>query len=117
MDYIRRATTFTGNCGDFVVKRPSSAARHRWSVASRVLAATIGGYGFVFLLTAAAPLVLPLQRAEAVLTSTIASFLIYAAIIMAVFHVRSATRAWVWLAVTSLPPFIAIVLLLTKIGG
>jgi hypothetical protein len=39
------------------------------------------------------------------LATTMASFLVYAAIVMAVFHARSAVRAWMWLAVAAvLPP-------------
>jgi hypothetical protein len=45
------------------------------------------------------------SQAQALLATTMASFLVYAAIVMAVFHARSAVRAWMWLAVAAvLPP-------------
>ena len=63
---------------------------------SRILAAVIGGYALTALVTLALSLALPwvgVGQAESVLASTIASFLIYAAVIMGVCHARSALRA------------------------
>lgn len=76
--------------------------RYRWSVFSRVIAAFIGGYALTSLLVVAVSLGWPGNRALAVLSSTLVSFLIYAGIIMAVFHASSATRAWQWIAGTCL---------------
>jgi len=78
----------------------------RLSVLSRVVAAFGGGYVLVSVLTVAASLVLAMMgvnKAEAVLATTIASFLIYALIIMAVFHARSATRAWIGILIATVP--------------
>jgi hypothetical protein len=73
-------------------------ARHRWSVASRVLAAAAGGYALTALATAALSLLLPVlsgaSLAESVLTATLCSFILYAAAVMWVFSTRSAVRAW-----------------------
>lgn len=86
----------------------------RWSVASRTLAATIGGYTFISLMTIAVPLLLGaagVSQPQALLATTMSSFLVYVAIIMAVFHARSATRAWLGLFVAAAPlAFIAALL-------
>ena len=81
-------------------------AKERWSVASRVLAAAGGGYALTALTTLALSLALTwvgAGRAEAVLASTMASFLLYAAIVMAVFHARTAKRAWTGLVLAAVP--------------
>lgn len=76
--------------------RLTSPAR-RWSIAARAAAAIIGGYGFIWLFTAAMTLALRaagLAAADAVLAVTMSSFLIWAVIAMAVFHMQTARRAW-----------------------
>ena len=81
-------------------------AKERWSLASRVLAAAAGGYALTALTTLAASLALTWAgagRAEAVLASTMASFLLYTAIVMAVFHARTALRAWLGLILAAVP--------------
>lgn len=78
----------------------SEKAHHRWSVASRVLAGTLGAYGVASLVTVALSLVLArfgMDRVEAVIAATLASYAIFAIIAMAVFHARSAVHAWGWL--------------------
>lgn len=93
----------------------AGAARRRWSIAARVLAASVGGYALTSLLNLALPLALAsfgVNQAQALLATTTASFLIYAAIIMAVFHARSAARAWAWLAASALPLGLVVWLLL-----
>jgi hypothetical protein len=95
-------------------------AARRWSIASRVLAASIGGYALTSLLTLALPLALAslgIDPAQALLAATTASFLVYAGIIMAVFHARSAARAWAWLAGGALPLGIVVYLLLPGAGA
>ncbi|HUD28895.1 MAG TPA: hypothetical protein VMQ93_08490 [Novosphingobium sp.] len=82
------------------------ARRHRLSVAARTLAGTLGAYGATVQVTVAASLVLArlgMARVEAVTAATLASFAVFAAISMAVFHARSVARAWLWLAATALP--------------
>ena len=93
----------------------ASNARHRWSVASRVLAAIVGGYAVTSLLNFAVPLLLPLfglSQAQGLMAMTMMSFLVYAAIVMAVFHARSAAWAWLWLAVSAIPLGIIVAILL-----
>lgn len=78
----------------------SPAANHLLSVTSRVLAAVVGGYALTSLLNIALPLVLAkagVSMAQTLLSITMASFLVWAAIIMGTFHARSAVRAWIWL--------------------
>ena len=89
--------------------------RYRWPVVSRALAATLGGYALTSLLPLALSLLLPMaggSQAEAVLATTVSSFIAYAAIIMAVFHACGAARAWLWLVVAAVPPVIITALLL-----
>lgn len=78
----------------------------RLSMASRVLAAIAGGYALTSLIILALSYLLPLfgmAQAGAVHAVTVISFLIYAVIIMAVFHTRTAARAWLGLAAAALP--------------
>ncbi|WP_066515239.1 DUF3649 domain-containing protein [Sphingobium cloacae] len=73
---------------------------------SRILAAVGGGYVLTNMLTLLATLALPwlgVSAAEALHATTLASFFLYAAIIMAVFHARSATRAWLGLLAVAAP--------------
>lgn len=78
----------------------SDDARYRWQVLSRVLAAIFGGYLFTSLLTVFLALVWPMPQAEAVVAASLLSFAVYTAAIIWVFSVRSATRAWVGLALS-----------------
>jgi hypothetical protein len=64
------------------------------AVASRAVAAALGGYALATLASIALAGVLPLPRAEAVLTATMASFALYAAAIVWAFAARTAARAW-----------------------
>ena len=73
----------------------------RLSTPSRVLAGTLGAYGVTSLATVALSLALirmGTSKVEAVTAATLASFLIFAVIAMAVFHARSTMRSWAWLA-------------------
>jgi hypothetical protein len=74
---------------------------------SRTLLATVGGYGFASLFAAALSVLLHVgfgvARIEAVLASTLASFLVWAALALGVFHARSAACAWTWVIAVSLP--------------
>jgi hypothetical protein len=92
----------------------------RWSVASRTAAAIVGGYGFTTLLVIALSVLLArfgVNQAQALFGATTASFLIYALAIMAVFHARTATRAWIGLALCSLVPGVIVAVLGTGAAG
>lgn len=95
---------------DIAIPPPQAAAgsarRHRLAVTARTLAGTLGAYGLTAQATVVLSLVLArlgIDRAEAVITATLASFAIFAAISMAIFHAPSAARAWIWLAGTAVP--------------
>jgi len=79
------------------MRRP--AAMSRCSVASRVAAAVLGGYGMaaaaVIFLTAA--LVPVLGRVDAVWLGTMPGTLVFAAGIMLAFAARTALRVWAWM--------------------
>ncbi|WP_157222474.1 hypothetical protein [Novosphingobium sp. AP12] len=76
-------------------------AMERWSLASRVLAGTLGAYALTALLTAALSVLLiqfGVDPVEAATGATISSFAVFTVAAMAVFHARSVMKAWVWLA-------------------
>lgn len=75
--------------------------RYRLAVASRAVAAIAGGYVLSALGAMAMALWLPLARAEAVITGTLASFAVYTCAVMWVFAARDAWRAWAGLAAPS----------------
>lgn len=87
------------------VKGQLSAA-YRWSIASRVLAAALGGYALAALLSSALALLLPrvsnASRADAVLIASLLSFAVYTVAALWVFHARSASRAWAGLGLWAL---------------
>lgn len=77
----------------------SAGAVYRLGVASRSVAAIVGGYVLAALLTMLLSVSLPMARAEAVMTATLLSFAIYTCAVMWVFATRSALRAWLGLAI------------------
>lgn len=81
-------------------------AAWRWSIASRVLAAALGGYALAALLSSALALLLPrisnASRADAVLIASLLSFAVYTVAALWVFHARSASRAWAGLGLWTL---------------
>lgn len=84
-----------------------TGAGYRWGVASRVLAAGLGGYALAALGSSALALLLVraslLARADAVLWSSLLSFALYAVAALWVFSARSATRAWAGLGAACAP--------------
>ena len=82
--------------------RWSPPMRHRIDVALRAVAGIGGGYLLSSLCAAALALFLPLARAEAVITGTLASFVIYTCAVMWAFAARSARAAWLGLGLPAL---------------
>jgi hypothetical protein len=78
-------------------------AAYRWSVASRCLAAAAGGYAVVTLLQLAAVALVPGAYYKALLLTSQTGYLYYTGIIIWCFAARTATRAWLGLAVMALP--------------
>lgn len=73
--------------------------RYRLAVASRALAAIGGGYALSAVCAALLAVVLPLPRAEAVITATLLSFVVFCCAVLWVFAARNAWRAWAGLVV------------------
>jgi len=61
---------------------------------SRVLAAVFGGYALTSGVAVLLSAVLPLSRAEAVLTATLSAFVVYTCAVIWVFAVQDLRRAW-----------------------
>lgn len=82
-----------------------NSARYRWMVASRALAAIVGGFVLTSLITAVLSLLLPritaTPKAEAVLIATLISFVLWTCIVLWIFTARSARRVWVGIALPS----------------
>ena len=78
--------------------KPVVQTGYRWAVASRVLAACLGGYVVAAVVSVALALVLPhvsaASRADGVLIATLLSFAVYTVVALWVFCARSAVRAW-----------------------
>ena len=75
--------------------------RYRWQVASRVLAAVLGGYVLSSLVGVFLSIALPLSRSDAVVTANVLSFAIYTGAVIWVFAVGTLRRAWLGLVVPS----------------
>ena len=91
--------------------RPGAEARRRAGIAMRLLAGVGGGYAVAALFTMALSIGLPMPRAEAVLTATMASFAVYAAAIVWAFAARGVLRAWAGMAATAALLLLALFLL------
>ncbi|SOE52488.1 FIG024006: iron uptake protein [plant metagenome] len=70
-------------------------ARYRLLVLSRIVVAALGGYALASAMAVLLALAWPLPRAEAVMASTLLSFVWYAVAVIWVFSVRSVLRAWI----------------------
>lgn len=82
--------------------KPFPTLPYRLAVASRTLAAVVGGYAVAALLAMAVARGLPLSRSEAATIATIAAVLALPFIAIRVFAVSSASRAWAELVLASL---------------
>lgn len=100
--------------GGLVVMNPSSAdtspgrtlsptTRYRVGMLSRILAASIGGYVLMNIVTVAFTFLLPVENYTAFLFSVQTSFLVYSITIIWVFTARTATKAWLGLLVLAVP--------------
>jgi|TARA_R110000787_G_scaffold199680_2_gene310774 hypothetical protein len=77
------------------MEHPNMTLSYSGRIFSLVLAATLGGYlltSAVMILIAA---ILPLSRADAVITSALLSFAVYTAVVIWIFAVKNAKRAWI----------------------
>lgn len=72
-------------------------------VASRAIAALVGGYAIAAMTTAGLARWLPMPRVEAVMTGMLASFAVYATVAILCFALATATRAWLVLLAIAVP--------------
>ncbi len=63
-------------------------------VIQRIIAAVFGGYVLAAAVSACLSYVMPMSRVEATLTGMLVSFLLYVAVVMWVFAVKSLKRMW-----------------------
>lgn len=90
-------------------------ARRPLAIASRAAAAAFGGYATAAAATACLSVALPLSRAEAVMTATMASFAVYAGAVLWAFAAETALRAWIGIAI---PGFVSLAtILVLRLGG
>ncbi|WP_201194749.1 DUF3649 domain-containing protein [Pseudomonas fluorescens] len=83
-------------------KTRSLPVSYRLAVASRVLAAVLGGYIVAALASVSLSSWVPMARADAVVTGMMASFLAYLGAVIWCFACRTAGRAWLGLIVPGL---------------
>lgn len=91
--------------------------RYRLQVASRVVAAAVGGYALTSATIVLVALLLPLPRAQAVLASSMLGFVWYTLAVIAVFSVRTAVRAWLAIALPTAAIALACAWLLPAAGS
>lgn len=75
----------------------------RLSVLSRVIAASLGGYALINLANLALSIILPVPQYQGLLFAMMISFIFYTLVIIWVFAVRTATKAWFGLIIASAP--------------
>jgi hypothetical protein len=98
--------------------KTTTAARYRWMICGRVVAAAIGGYLIAALVSTLLALLLPLllpsatARSGGVLLASLLSFLCYALVVIWVFACRGALRMWLGLLAVAALLGLALLLLL-----
>ncbi|WP_028240061.1 DUF3649 domain-containing protein [Stutzerimonas azotifigens] len=70
------------------------ASLERWSLAGRISAALLGGYGLAYGFTAFFSVYLPLARPDRVVVASLSCFAVWVAAAVYAFAARSAGRAW-----------------------
>ncbi|AOR79905.1 hypothetical protein [Novosphingobium resinovorum] len=85
--------------------RPKPGREPNWrAIAARVLAATVGAYALCYAWIGAAVRVLPMDGVDANILATCLAFMVFVAVILRAFAVRSVTRIWCELLLgTALP--------------
>lgn len=78
-------------------------AAYRWSIASRFIAAALGGYALVSLLHVAFMALLPAAFFESLLFASQSGYLYWTGIIIWCFATRTARRAWLGIVVVAVP--------------
>ncbi|ATI80478.1 iron transporter [Sphingobium yanoikuyae] len=75
------------------------------TIAPRVLASTVGAYGLCYAWICAAVRLLPMDAVDANILATCLAFILFVAVILRAFAVRSVTRIWGELLVGTALPF------------
>ncbi len=84
-------------------QRLAGVLRHpRVGIASRSLAAILGGYALAATTSSFLALALPMDRAQAVLTGMLVAIVVCACAALWAFAVRTALRAWIGIALPAL---------------
>jgi hypothetical protein len=76
--------------------------QYRLGIASRAIAAILGGYAVTAITTALLSLGLPMARADAVMAATLLSFTVYTCAVLWVFAAHDALRAWIGIGVPTI---------------
>jgi len=95
--------------------RLSIDSRYRLSVASRVLAAIVGGYALTAAIKLLLILLAPVEPAG--MFALLPIHAIHIMILMWAFHTRSTTRAWLWLFAWTAVVYVVCWLLIQKGGA
>ena len=74
---------------------------YRIAVVSRFLAAIVGGYFFTAVFCSLLSIILPLKKSDAVLLSISLTILIYSCVFIWVFAVKSLTKVWITILLTT----------------
>jgi len=82
-------------------KLVSVSRSYRWAVASRVVAAALGGYALSSAATVLLALLWPAPQAQALLWASMLSFAVYTGAVIWVFTTRSASRAWAGMVIVT----------------
>jgi hypothetical protein len=83
-----------------VTRSATPTLSYRLGVASRTVAACVGGYAAAALAAILLGTVLPMTAMGAAVTATLIGILIVPVAAMACFYARSATRAWIGILLT-----------------
>lgn len=67
---------------------------YRWSVLSRILAASVGAYAVTVAFTVVLAQLFPSPQEDALLGANLLGFILFPCLALYVFSVRSASRAW-----------------------
>ncbi|MBB6245490.1 hypothetical protein [Rhodanobacter sp. A1T4] len=75
-------------------RRTAVTPIYRLAVASRIIAALVGGYLVAYASAALLTVVLPMSRINRVVTASLLSFVVWTVVAIGVFAARNAWRCW-----------------------
>lgn len=102
---LKRRWPQTHEAARSAMPAPGQGAAHRWQVASRVLAASVGAYVFTAITATALALLLPslvnVRTSVSVLTSSLLGFVLLITVAVGIFSARSVGKVWLSLVAGS----------------